>query len=117
MQARALRRSVEQLEQTGRETLGRFGIEADFGNRGFGKGANAKGDPVVDVGPPIGLGARLPMLVKKGVQGLLLGTSFALLGFALLSLGMLTAAAALAFVFITRGLGLRIDMNRPAATS
>ncbi len=105
MQAKTLRRSIEQLETTGRETLQRLGIKPV---------PSQPEAAIVDVGAPLTFSSRLPVLLKKGVQGLVLGTSFALLGVALLFLGMFTGAAALAYVFITRGLGLRITPTRAA---
>lgn len=110
MQARAVRRSIDELEATSRQTLERFGLEV--------KPRAAPGsaaDAVIDVGGA-NKTSRLPVVLKKGLQSVMLATSFALLGFAMLALGMFTAAAALAFVVITRGLGLRVDVNRPAAT-
>jgi hypothetical protein len=54
-------------------------------------------------------------LVRQTTRGLLLVVAAVLLGAALWSLGIFLGASLLAFVVVTRGLGLRIDVSpRPA---
>lgn len=101
MQARAVRRAVDDLEVQSNAVLARFGLEPKKTN---------KADDIVDVGDAP---SRLPKMVKRGVQAVFVGVSFVLLGMALLSLGIFAGAAALAYLVITKGLGLRVDVARP----
>ena len=105
LQVHSVRRAVFELEQQVEQAKVRFGLQS----------APQKRSDIVDVGPRAGLRSTLAVALKRGAQGLLLAGSFALLGFALLSLGMFAGAVALAFVVVTRGLGLRVDVKGPAA--
>ena len=82
---------------------------ADFGARDAGD--------IIDVTPPAtGAGLILDTvkrLAKRTSQGVLLFVAVAVLGVALWSLGLFVGAALLAFVIVTRGLGLRIDVAAP----
>lgn len=102
LQAKTLRRAVDDLEAQSNAVLARLGLEQ--------KKQEAKRDDVIDVG---GSTSRLPQLAKRVVQAIAVGASFVLLGLAMLSLGIFAGAAALAYVVITKGLGLRIDVARP----
>lgn len=74
---------------------------------------------VIDVDPaPPGSGTALifdtvKRLAKRTSQGVLLVVAVAVLGIAMWSLGLFVGAALLAFVIVTRGLGLRIDVAAP----
>lgn len=96
LSARSLRRAIDDLEEQTNLTLERFGIP---------KPNPKANDAVVDVG-------RRPVaaLVKGAARGVALVVSFVALGLALLSLGVFVGAAALAFMLITRGLGLRVGV-------
>ncbi len=102
LQMNAVRRALTEFEAQAELAKERFGLPTRATNK----------DDVVDIGPPTGVLTALGVAVKRTAQGCLLAASFALLGVALLSLGMFAGAAALAFVVITRGLGLRVI--RPA---
>ncbi len=104
MQAKTLRRAVDDLEAQSNAMLARLGLEPK-------KQQQEKRDDVIDVG---GRASRLPALAKRVVQAIAVGASFVLLGLAMLSLGIFAGAAALAYLVITKGLGLRIDVARPA---
>jgi hypothetical protein len=70
---------------------------------------------VVDVAPPKSGGGALRGLVRQATRGVLLVAAAILLGAALWSLGIFLGASLLAFVVVTRGLGLHIDVApRPA---
>lgn len=56
-------------------------------------------------------------LVRRTSQGLMLFVAVAVFGVALWSLGIFVGAAMLAFVVVTRGLGLRIDLAMPRAAA
>lgn len=61
------------------------------------------------------VGGAVRGLVRHTTRGLLLVAAAVLLGAALWSLGIFLGASLLAFVVVTRGLGLRIDVSpRPA---
>ena len=74
---------------------------------------------VIDVGPAASVtGGALILdavkrLAKRTSQGVLLFVAVAVVGIALWSLGVFVGAALLAFVIVTRGLGLRIDLAAP----
>jgi hypothetical protein len=70
---------------------------------------------VIDVGSGSGNIAvdAVKQLVRRTSQGLMLLLAISVLGVALWSLGIFVGAALLAFVIITRGLGLRIDIPMP----
>lgn len=107
LQMNAVRRALAEFETQAELVRERFGLQSPQQN---------KQDVVVDVGARVGVVGVVASLAKRTVQGVLLATSFALLGFAMLALGMFAGAAALAFLLITRGLGLRVDLpSRPAA--
>lgn len=105
LQAKTLRRAVDDLEAQSNAVLARFGLEP--------KQQEQRND-VIDVG---GTGGRLPQLARRVgtaiVGAVAVGASFVLLGLAMLSLGIFAGAAALAYVVITKGLGLRIDVAPP----
>jgi hypothetical protein len=71
---------------------------------------------VVDVGDDPVSGGVVSSLARRTAKGLMLLTAASLLACALWALGMFAAASILAFLVLTRGLGLRIDLNaaRPA---
>jgi hypothetical protein len=72
---------------------------------------------VIDVeAPRHGLvGGAVRGVVRQTTRGLMLLAAAVLLGAALWSLGIFLGASLLAFVVVTRGLGLRIDVSpRPA---
>ncbi|HEY1100543.1 MAG TPA: hypothetical protein VGF99_16500, partial [Myxococcota bacterium] len=56
-------------------------------------------------------------LVRRTSQGLMLFVAVAVFGVVLWSLGIFVGAAMLAFVVVTRGLGLRIDLAVPRAAA
>lgn len=61
------------------------------------------------------VGGAVRGVIRQTTRGLMLLASAILLGAALWSLGIFLGASLLAFVVVTRGLGLRIDMSpRPA---
>jgi len=73
---------------------------------------------VIDVAPAAASGTALILdtvkrLAKRTSQGVLLFVAVAVLGIAMWSLGLFVGAALLAFVIVTRGLGLRIDIAAP----
>ena len=73
--------------------------------------------PVIDVEPrPGGLvHDAVRGLARQAIRGALLLATLVLLGAALWSIGVFIGASLLAFVVVTRGLGLRIDVSpRPA---
>ena len=82
-------------------------------------GVRPRSDPagsVVDVvAAGAGFGAALRGLARRTGQGIVLMVSAALLGAALWSLGIFMATSLLAFVIVTRGLGLRVDLGPQAA--
>jgi len=100
-QWRVLRRAVADLENQTVLALERLGVQPP---------PNDVTEAVVDVGQKPSL---LKALAVQSARGVALVVSFLVLGFALLSLGMFVGAAALAFLLITRGLGLRVDVARP----
>ncbi len=72
--------------------------------------------PVIDVGEaPTTLTGKVAAIAKVVSRGVLAVVAIALLGFALWSLGMFVSASLVAFVVMTRGLGLRIEVPRAAA--
>ena len=99
-QWRVLRRAVVDLENQTVLARERLGVPPP----------NDVTEAVVDVGQKPSL---LKALAVQSARGVALVVSFLVLGFALLSLGMFVGAAALAFLLITRGLGLRVDVARP----
>lgn len=72
--------------------------------------------PVIDVAPRGGLvNDAVRGLARATLRGALFLATLVLLGAALWSLGIFIGASMLAFVVVTRGLGLRIDVTpRPA---
>ena len=109
LQMNAVRRAIAEFEAQAELAKERFGLQT---------GPKKRDDDVIDVGPSArsrGLVSTLGSLAKRSAQGILLVTSFALLGIAMLALGLFAGAAGLAFWVITRGLGLRIDVKGPAA--
>jgi len=61
------------------------------------------------------VGGAVRSVVRQTTRGLMLVAAAVLLGAALWSLGIFLGASLLAFVVLTRGLGLRIDVTpRPA---
>ncbi|MDP2339333.1 MAG: hypothetical protein Q8O67_00125 [Deltaproteobacteria bacterium] len=107
LQMNAVRRAIAELETQTEIVKERLGLQTE----------PKKQNDVVDVGPRsrVGVFQVLASVAKRSAQGVLLAVSFGLLGFALLSLGMFAGAAALAFLVITRGLGLRIDVPGSSA--
>lgn len=101
-QWRVLRRAVADLENQTVMALERLGVQTPP--------KDPVPEAVVDVGQKP---SALKTLAVRSAQGIALVVSFLALGFALLSLGMFVGAAALAFLLITRGLGLRVDVARP----
>lgn len=101
-QWRVLRRAVADLESQTVIALERLGVQPPP--------KDPAQDAVVDVGQKPSV---LKALAVQSARGVALVVSFLALGFALLSLGMFVGAAALAFLLITRGLGLRVDVARP----
>jgi len=73
---------------------------------------------VVDVDPVVGIGvvtSAVRGIVRQTTRGLLLVAAAVLFGAALWSLGIFVSTSLLAFVVVTRGLGLHIDLApRPA---
>jgi hypothetical protein len=73
---------------------------------------------VIDVGSGSGniVVDTVKQLARRTSQGLMLLLAMSVLGIALWSLGIFVGSALLAFVVVTRGLGLRIDIpvRRPA---
>jgi hypothetical protein len=100
-----VRRAISELETQTELVKERLGLQSEPRQR----------DDVVDVGAPASVLRTVAAVAKRSVQGVLLAVSFGLLGFALVALGMFAGAAALAFLVITRGLGLRINVKGPAA--
>lgn len=72
---------------------------------------------VIDVGSGSGniVVDAVKQVVRRTSQGLMLLVAMSVLGVALWSLGIFVGAALLAFVIVTRGLGLRIDIPVPRA--
>ena len=69
----------------------------------------------VDTGRHGLVGGTVRSVVRQTTRGLMLFAAAILLGAALWSLGIFLGASLLAFVVLTRGLGLRIDVSpRPA---
>lgn len=77
--------------------------------------------PIIDVGGIGGKGdtslllAGIKSVGRTAVRGLSFVAAVFLLGAALWSLGFFVGAALLAFVIVTKGLGLRIDVAQPAS--
>jgi hypothetical protein len=71
--------------------------------------------PVIDVEAPGGglVKGAIRGLARNALRGALLLATLVLLGAALWSLGIFIGASLLAFVVVTRGLGLRIDLSTP----
>jgi hypothetical protein len=75
-------------------------------------------NPVIDVAAhDAGAAGPTRALVRGAVRGLALVSATVLLGVALLALGIFAGAAFLAFLVVTRGLGLRIDVGSRAAAA
>ena len=106
LQVYSVVRAVAELRQQVEQAKERFGLHS---------GPASKRSAIVDIGARAPWTSTLGSLLKRGAQGCLLVGCFALLGFALLSLGVFAGAAALAFVMVTRGLGWRVDVKSPAA--
>jgi hypothetical protein len=70
---------------------------------------------VVDVGSGSGniVIDTVKQLARRTSQGLMVLLAMSILGIALWSLGIFVGSALLAFVVVTRGLGLRIDIPVP----
>jgi hypothetical protein len=70
---------------------------------------------VIDVGSGSGniVVDTVKQLARRTSQGLMLLLAMSVLGIALWSLGIFVGSALLAFVVVTRGLGLRIDIPVP----
>lgn len=85
--------------------------------RGLGFTAPPPDADTIDVEPPRrGLvDGAVRSVVRQTTRGMLVFAAAVLLGAALWSLGIFVGASLLAFVVVTRGLGLRIDVSpRPA---
>lgn len=105
---RAFRKRVDEVQHRADAALAALGVP--------------RPDPsehdVIDVGSGSGniVVDAVKQLARRASQGLMLLLAMSVLGVALWSLGIFVGAALLAFVVVTRGLGLRIDipMPRPA---
>ncbi len=105
LQVRAVRRAATEARAQTDQALRAFGIDS----------ARAAA-PVIDVAADRRGPAAVATAVGKAMlQGAAIATAAILLGLALLSLGIFAGAAALAFVVVTRGLGLHIDLRAPRA--
>jgi hypothetical protein len=108
-QVRAVRRAASDVRAQTDQALRTFGIDPSEPRRAA---------PVIDVGTAQrgranAASAAVAAVAKAALQGAALAGAAVLLGIALLSLGMFTGAAVLAFVVVTRGLGLHIDWRGP----
>jgi len=100
----ATRRAVDDARAQTVQALERLGVRPP----------TAAAGPVVDVEASdrvVGLGGVVRGLVRRTGQGIFFLVAVVLLGAALMSLGMFVAASLLAFVVVTRGLGLRVDLG------
>jgi hypothetical protein len=101
---RAVRRAAGEARQQTEQALTALGVQS------------AGAAPVIDVeqvGADVG---AVRALARRATQALVVLAATVVLGVALLSLGVFAGAAAFAFVLVTRGLGLRVDVPgfRPA---
>jgi hypothetical protein len=89
--------------------------QTDQALRALGMDTRRDPTPVIDVA--VERGSPVAKAARAAARGLLhsaaIATAAVLLGIALLSLGMFAGAAVLAFVVVTRGLGLHIDLRTP----
>jgi hypothetical protein len=110
-QVRATRRAVQDARAQTVQALERLGVRPPT--------ADASGaGPVVDVeASGGGVGSVVRGLVRRTGQGIFFVVAVVLLGAALMSLGMFVAASLLAFVVVTRGLGLRVDLGPQAGVA
>lgn len=110
-QVQATRRAVDDARAQTVQALERLGVRPPTGD------ASADG-PVVDVeASDGGVGGAVRGLVRRTGQGIFFVVAVVLLGAALMSLGMFVAASLLAFVVVTRGLGLRVDLGPRASVA
>lgn len=107
-----LRRRVDAVSRD----LRRARAETERAMASLGLSPPAPEGDVVDVDPPgTVVGGAVRGLVRQTTRGVLLVAAAILLGAALWSLGIFLGASLLAFVVVTRGLGLHIDVApRPA---
>jgi hypothetical protein len=111
-QVQATRRAVDDARAQTVQALERLGVRPPTGN------ASGDAGPVVDVEPSdSGVGGVVLGLVRRTGQGIFFVVAVVLLGAALMSLGMFVAASLLAFVVVTRGLGLRVDLGPQASVA
>jgi hypothetical protein len=102
----ATRRAVDDMRTQATAALEQLGVRP----RSTPAGA------VVDVvAADAGVGGAVRGLLRRTGQAMVLMVSAALLGAALWSLGIFMATSLLAFVIVTRGLGLRVDLGPQAA--
>lgn len=98
-QVRAVRRATDDVKAQTDRALRALGVHT---------GPSA---PVVDVGD--GARAAWRGIASRATQGIAVAVATVLLGMALVSLGFFVGAALLAFVVLTRGLGLRVELRPP----
>ncbi len=122
MVTHTLRQRIARLSETmagtfkqARESAKRANVAAENAMAAMGVKPPAEEGPVVDVGDTSAGPGVVASLARRTAKGLMLVTAASLLVCALWALGMFAAASVLAFMVLTRGLGLRIDLNRPAA--
>jgi hypothetical protein len=88
--------------------------QTDQALRALGVDPGRTAAPVIDVAAARrGAAAHLHAAGRRALQGAAVASAAILLGLALLSLGIFAGAAILAFVVVTRGLGLHIDLRAP----
>jgi hypothetical protein len=109
-QVQATRRAVDDARTQTVQALERLGVRPPTGE------ASGDAGPVVDVEAG-GVGGAVRGLVRRTGQGIFFVVAVVLLGAALMSLGMFVAASLLAFVVVTRGLGLRVDLGPRASVA
>jgi uncharacterized membrane protein len=102
---RSLRRAADDARTQTEQALAALGVPT------------APAAPVIDVGAAGGDRPPGPVhtMARQAVRSLAVVSATVLIGIALLALGIFAGAALLAFVVITRGLGLRIDVGAPRA--
>jgi len=109
-----LRRQVDELRGVVKDAQ----VQATQALAALGVKPPAPEPETIDVTPPdTSLAGRARGALKLVTQGALIVVAFAVLGVALWSLGLFVSASLLAFVIVTRGLGLRVELSPRGATA
>jgi hypothetical protein len=101
---RAVRRAASEARQQTEQALQALGVNT-----------GRPAAQVIDVDPR--RQSMFQVIAARTLQGLAVAASMVLLGIALWSLGMFLGASLLAFVVVTRALGLHIDLGTARASS